>query len=482
MLENFIKAGWYIKVLKIAVIVFAAFACYRILRYLLYRNEKNRGEREVDHRALTFNRLLISILRAAILLISVLLILKAAGFNIQSLVAGLGLASVVVGLAVQDVLKDIFRGISIIGDSYFHIGDIVRYKDMEGEVISMSLLSTKIRSLYTQNILTVSNRHFEEAEIVSSFYKEKIPMPYDLKVFQAEKIVRDIVRRIRKNEHVDSCRYLGITDLGDSCIYYYVEVRSDPLYRRQVRRDTLRSILLGMEEAGIGVPYPQMDIHNIDSRERKEEIGKIVSSREFKEFEAKNREASSDSLFRTEKYQAMFNGDNAEEVLNGVEHFSWRMGCSQKENLQLRLLAEELLELVRNTTSRSKLEMSYTEKGRVCRIRTRIDSNMDGELRQKINALAERGKDSGNDANGGIVGKLTSIAAKLLTSDSQMEGRVWSMKEYINSVSNKEFPGPVEEREKALQEIETSIIANLADEITVRFNQDEVIIEAEKRL
>jgi hypothetical protein len=307
-------------------------------------------------------------------------------------------------------------------------------------------------------------------------------MPYDLTVFQAEKIVRDIVRRIRKNEHVDSARYLGITDLGDSCIYYYVEVRSDPLYRRQVRRDTLRSILLGMEEAGISVPYPQMDIHNIDSSQRKEEIGKIVNTREFREFEEKNREASSDSLFRTEKYQALCTGENADEVLDGVEHFSWRMGCTQKENLQLRLLAEELLELVKNTTSRSKLEMTYTEKGRVCKIRTRIDSDLNGELREKINALAEKGKDSGAGGNGGIISKLTSIAAKLLSSDNQVEGRVWSMKEYINTVSDKEFPGPVEEREKALQEIETSIIANLADEITVKINPDEVIIEAEKRL
>ena len=482
MLDKMFLAGWHIKILKIAAIIFVSLLCYKILKYILYKNENKNGERELDHRTRTFNRLVISILRALTVVISQLCILKVVGFNIQSLVAGLGLASVVVGLAVQDVLKDIIRGVSIIGDSYFHVGDIIHYKDMDGEVVSMGLLSTKIRSLYTQNVITVSNRHFEEAEIVSSFYKEKIPMPYDLKVFQAEKIVRDIVRRIRKNEHVDSARYLGITDLGDSCIYYYVEVRSDPLYRRQVRRDTLRSILLGMEAAGISVPYPQMDIHNIDSSQRKEEIGKIVNTREFREFEEKNREASSDSLFRTEKYQALFTGENADEVLDGVEHFSWRMGCTQKENLQLRLLAEELLELVKNTTSRSKLEMTYTEKGRVCKIRTRIDSDLNGELREKINALAEKGKDSGAGGNGGIISKLTSIAAKLLSSDNQVEGRVWSMKEDINTVSDKEFPGPVEEREKALQEIETSIIANLADEITVKINPDEVIIEAEKRL
>lgn len=482
VLEELIKARWHIRILKIAGVVFVAFLCYRVLKFFLYRNEKIRGERDVDHRALTFNRLIISFLRAAIMLISLLLILRVAGFNIQSLVAGLGLASVVVGLAVQDVLKDLIRGISILGDSFFHIGDIVHYKDIDGEVVSMGLLSTKIRDMATQNIFTVSNRNFEEAEIVSSYYYEKIPMPYDLKVYQAEKVVRDIVKRIRKNEHVDGCRYVGVTDLADSYINYFLEIRSDPLYRRQVRRDTLRSILLGMEEKGIGVPYPQMDIHNIDSAERKQEIDSIVGTSEFREFEAKNKEASSDSLFRTEKYQATFTGENTEDVLDGVEYFSWRMGCTQKEKLQLRLLAEELLELVKKTTSKAILEMTYTEKGRVCKIRTRIDSELDSDIREKISAIVEKGKEAGAGENGGIVSKLTSIAAKLLTTENQLEGRVWSMKEYINSISDKEFPGPIEEREKALAEVETSIIANLANEITVRLNRDEVIIEAEKRM
>lgn len=184
--------------MKIAAIIVVSFLCFRILKFFLYRNDKFRGVRDVDHRTLTFGRLIINILRASIIMISILMILKVAGFNIQSLVAGLGLASIVVGLSVQDVLKDLIRGISIIGDAYFHIGDVVNYKNMEGEVVSMGLLSTKIRSLSTKNTITVSNRHFEEAEIVSSYYFEKVPMPYDLTVYQAEKVVRDIVRRIRK--------------------------------------------------------------------------------------------------------------------------------------------------------------------------------------------------------------------------------------------------------------------------------------------
>ena len=480
MIDQLVTTGWHIRIIKIAAVIIGAFICYRSLKFFIYRNDKSRADRDVDRKTLTYKRIMINLARTAITLIALMLTLKLAGFNIQSLVTGLGLPSVVVGLAVQDVLKDLIRGINILGDSYFHIGDVVRFKDQEGEIISMNLLSTKIRSLHTYNILTVANRHFEEAEVVSSFYLEKVPMPYDLKVYQAEMIIRDIVRRIRKNEYVDSCRYVGVTELGESCIYYYLEIRSDPIYRRQVSRDTLRSILLGLEEKGVSVPYPQMDVHAIDGAERKAQIDKIVSSRDFKEFEEKNKGASSDSLFRTEKYRAMFTGDNTGEILDGVEHFSWRMGCTAKEKLQLRLLAEELLELVKNTTEKSILEMTYTEKGRVCRVRIRMDSEMDAELRRKIASLAELGSIPPDPQ--GIMDRLTALAARLLSSGSPESGRVWSMREFINSVNDEEFPGSLEEREKALAELETSIIAKLADEVVVKYNHDEVVLEAEKRL
>ena len=479
MISAFFKSDWPMRLLGIAGVILGAFLCYRVIRFFMVRRGKKKGsDSQLNQRSTNVNKLALSLVRSALILISSLLILKIAGYNIGSLVAGLGLASVVIGFALQDGLRDIIRGATIIGDSYFHIGDVIRYKGEEGEVISMSLRTTKIRSLYTKNIISIANRNLEESEVVSTFYFEKIPMPYDLTVYQAEKVVKDIVDRIQKNEYVDSVRYIGVTELGESCINYYLEIRSDPVYRRQVRRDTLRSIVLGMEANSVAVPYNQLDIHTIDDEKRRQSVEQLTDKARFREYAEISRRASSDSLFRTEKYKALFTGGNTEQLLDGVEEFTWRMGCTQKEKMQIRLLTEEILELVRNTTSQSNIEVSYTEKGRICTIRARMDSELDGDMKEKIEKMAAAGKAA--EGSSGMISRLSGMAAKLLTSDTKIDGQVWSLKEYVASLDSEEFNGTARDRDHAMEEIEHSIIANLADDVKVKFNHDQLVIEAVK--
>ena len=480
MFSDFFAQEWHLRLPGIAGVIIGAFLFYRLLRFILYRYDKKRSEKTQlnSSRYSSYNKLALSLVRSALIVTVILLVLKLSGFNIRSLVAGLGLASVVVGFALQDGLKDIIRGAGIIGDAYFHIGDVIRYKGEEGEVISMSLRTTKIRSLYTKNIISIANRNLEDAEVVSTFYFEKVPLPYDLKVYQAEKVVKDIVDRIQKNEYVDSVRYIGVTELAESCINYYLEIRSEPVYRRQVRRDTLRSILLGMEANNVAVPFSQLDIHSIDDAERRQKFAELTDTPKFREFEQINKYASSDSLFRTEKYKALFDGENTEKILDGVENFTWRMGCTKKEKLQIRLLTEEILELVRNTSAQSNLEVSYTEKGRICTIRARIDSEMDGDIKDRVHKLAEAEKTA--ESNTGMINRMSGMALKLLTSDSKQDGQVWSLKEYVASLQEDGYSGSSKEREYAMEELEHSIIANLADDVKVKFNHDQLVIEAVK--
>ena len=262
ILEKAIEMNWHIKALQLILVIAAAFVVYRFLVWLVHSHENRlsrKGQR--DNMSRTYSRLAVSLIRYIIMLAVFLYILQMAGVNVGSLIAGLGLVSIIVGLAIQDWLKDIIRGAGILSDSYFRVGNIVRYKDREGEVLAIGLKTTKIRLLDSDNILSVANRNIEEIEVVSRVFREAVPMPYDLTVAQAEAVVEDIAARVSKNDHVESCRYVGVTELASSAILYYLEIRSDPLYRRQVRRDTLRSILLGMEAHHVAVPFEQLDVH-----------------------------------------------------------------------------------------------------------------------------------------------------------------------------------------------------------------------------
>lgn len=79
---------------------------------------------------------LYDVIKYAILLGAALTVLQIYHINVTSLVAGLGLASAIVGLALQDVLKDSIMGVHLLSDYFFEVGDVVRYGDYEGVVIS----------------------------------------------------------------------------------------------------------------------------------------------------------------------------------------------------------------------------------------------------------------------------------------------------------------------------------------------------------
>ena len=79
-------------------------------------------------------RVALNVLRYLLLLVTILLILQINGINVTSLVAGLGIVSAVVGLALQDILKDVIMGLHILSGRFFSVGDAVRYGIMEGIV------------------------------------------------------------------------------------------------------------------------------------------------------------------------------------------------------------------------------------------------------------------------------------------------------------------------------------------------------------
>ena len=85
-----------------------------------------------------------SIIGVAIIIVIVLIILQLLGINVSSMLAGVGIASVVIGFALQDAMKDVFRGLEIVADNYYDIGDFIKYGDNVGQALSINLRTTKI--------------------------------------------------------------------------------------------------------------------------------------------------------------------------------------------------------------------------------------------------------------------------------------------------------------------------------------------------
>lgn len=260
--NNFFAEILQIKIINSIIIVALSVIMYKSIIYFLNLSEKkSKFNLFTSKKSRTYLRFTKNIIRYIFIAITVLIILQLNGIDVSSVLAGVGILGVVFGLAIQDWLKDIIRGSNILSDNYFSVGDVVKYKETEGKVLVIGLKTTKIQDLKNQNIISIANRNIEEVEVVSNLIYVKIPMPYELPVERAEKAVNDIIEKVKTNDNVNDCVYKGITELAESSVQYYIEVNCNPNYKLQVRRDTLRSILLGLAENNIEVPYNQIDVH-----------------------------------------------------------------------------------------------------------------------------------------------------------------------------------------------------------------------------
>ncbi len=262
-LEKLLENVWFTRGIHSLLVIIISVIIYKSIIYVLNKGEeKAKISIFTSNKGKTYLKLVKSIIRSVFIILTVLIVLQVNGINVSSVLAGVGIFGVIFGLAIQDWLKDIIRGSSIISDDYFKVGDVVKYREIEGKILAIGLKTTKIKDLKTSNIISIANRNIDEAQIVSEFVYVKIPMPYEVKLKQAEKVVEDILKLIQNNETVIKCRYLGVTELADSAIEYLVEVTCNPEKKLQARRDAIHSILEGLEANKIDVPYTQIDIHN----------------------------------------------------------------------------------------------------------------------------------------------------------------------------------------------------------------------------
>ena len=180
---------WMLNVIYSILAVLGASLLYAIIaHFILKRLEKSKVFS--GKKSSTYFKLIKSINRYLFLLILIFMVLKINGVNISSIVAGVGIIGVVFGFAIQDALKDIIKGIDIIADSYYQVGDVIRVGKYTGLVLSIGIKTTKIEDIFEKNIVSISNRNIEQVEVLSHMINIDIPLPYDLDLDTYEKTIK----------------------------------------------------------------------------------------------------------------------------------------------------------------------------------------------------------------------------------------------------------------------------------------------------
>ena len=242
--------------------VAAAAVIWVLLRHVIHRfTARITASDALKGRQQTYLTLALSCGRGLLVLVALILILQIHGVNVTSLVAGLGIVGAIVGLALQDMLKDVIMGLNILAGEYFMVGDVVKYGEVTGEVMQFSLRSTQLRDLATDNIVTISNRNIFEIARVSDEIFLPVSTSYSDDPTAMEAFLGRLAEEINTLPDVESCTMLGLTKLGDWSVDYLLRIQAQPTAHNAVRRRALELIRHRFLENGFTIPYPQMDVH-----------------------------------------------------------------------------------------------------------------------------------------------------------------------------------------------------------------------------
>jgi MscS family membrane protein len=157
--ENILMPSWaeYIPdvlqfLLVISIVVWAfrlVSLVYDVVRFL----DK---DDELDGTEKTLISALESVLRFIIIFVGAIFIADALGFELTSLLAGLGISGLAFALAAKDSISNFFGAITVLLDRPFKVGDWVIIGTSEGEVIEINLRTTLVRTSL-DTIITIPN-------------------------------------------------------------------------------------------------------------------------------------------------------------------------------------------------------------------------------------------------------------------------------------------------------------------------------------
>ncbi|MBE0406748.1 mechanosensitive ion channel family protein [Psychrobacter sp. AOP22-C2-15] len=235
--------------------------------YVLWASSGQIIHRVLQHYGLnaSIEQLLKNILSVLLLVLGLASVMAQFGFDIVSLVAGLGIAGIAVGFAAQSTLANFIAGVTILLEQSFQVGDWVNINDDEGRVVVIALRTTHI---LTRDNITVIIPNANVASSVVTNLTSKNFIRFDIQMRIAFEDDVDKARKVILQVLTDSDVVLNrpetsatVAEIGEYGVFFIIRfwVKPAAVARIPKIKEALReSIKHAFDTANISTPYPHM--------------------------------------------------------------------------------------------------------------------------------------------------------------------------------------------------------------------------------
>ena len=244
--------------IKASVLLLAGFICASMASRAVSRFfSKNFSQ----HHIVLFKRLLYWLIVA----LFVASALKQLGFSLSVLLGAAGVLSVALGFASQTSASNLISGLFLIGEQPFKLGDTIKVGNTTGEVLSIDLLSVKLRT-FDNLFVRIPNETLIKSEVTNLTrfpirrFDLLLGVAYKEQIAVVRQVLMDVADKnpLCLDEPNPMFLFLGF---GDSALNIQFSVWSKRENFRDLRNSLQEEVKLAFDKAGIEIPFPQRVVY-----------------------------------------------------------------------------------------------------------------------------------------------------------------------------------------------------------------------------
>ena len=257
------------RVLHVAMAVVSMYFFIRVVNHILslLLSGIMRRRNETEHRMKQMRGALL-VLKIVVWVLGIIFLIDNLGYNVTTMIAGLGVGGIAIALAAQTILGDLFGYFVIFFDKPFEIGDYVVMGDKSGNIEYIGIKTTRIRSLSgEQLVITNSDLTKQSLANFKSLQQRREVMKLGITYDTPVEVLREVpgmVKQIVESKPKTRFDRAHMAALADSSINFeivYLIQTNDYSEYMDVRQAVLLDILTKFKESKINFAYPTQTLY-----------------------------------------------------------------------------------------------------------------------------------------------------------------------------------------------------------------------------
>lgn len=257
------------RIIKVAVLVAGTFFVIRLVTSLLeYVVTSYIGSQHTAEEKRKQARGIVLIFNILIWILGIIFLINNLGYDVTTLIAGLGIGGIAIALAAQVILKDLFSYFVIFFDKPFEIGDFIVIDDKQGTVEHIGIKTTKIRALGGE-LLIMSNTDLTDSRLHNFKKMDQRRIIFSIRVAfktpaEKLKLIPGIVKEIILSRSLTRFERAHFSQLAESYFkfeFVYFVLSPDYNVYMDIQQAINLSIVESFEKNQITFAFPTQQIY-----------------------------------------------------------------------------------------------------------------------------------------------------------------------------------------------------------------------------